>query len=194
MLIFLQAGYVPGYFFTIAFIEVLGRKTIQIGGFLITALLFGVLAGDYPHIPTAGKFVCFALAQFFFNFGPNATTFIVPAEVFPSRVRGFAHGLSAAVGKLGAILAAILFNWLAQYKIGLAHTLWIFFGCNILGAVLTFILIPETKGRDADVIDYEEWLEANPGAQSKRARERAIGIPDGLESTERLANKPQPAI
>src|SRR5437764_4487208 len=43
--------------------------------------------------------------QFFFNFGPNATTSIIPAEVFPSRVRGLGHGVSAAVGKLGAILS-----------------------------------------------------------------------------------------
>ncbi|RVD84037.1 uncharacterized protein DFL_005805 [Arthrobotrys flagrans] len=169
-LIIAVAGYVPGYFFTIAFIEILGRKTIQIGGFLITALLFGVLAGDYHNIPTAGKFVCFAFAQFFFNFGPNATTFIIPAEVFPSRVRGFAHGLSAAVGKLGAILSAILFNWLASYKIGLPNVLWIFFGCNILGAIITYFFIPETKGRDADVVDYEEWLETNPGAKPNTRR------------------------
>ncbi|KAF3941784.1 hypothetical protein ABW19_dt0204823 [Dactylella cylindrospora] len=180
-LIIAVAGYVPGYFFTIGFIEVIGRKPIQIGGFVITALLFGVLAGDFNHIGTGGKFVCFALAQFFFNFGPNATTFIVPAEVFPSRVRGFAHGISAAVGKLGAILSAILFNYLAQYKIGLSNTLWIFFGCNLLGAFITFFFIPETKGRDADVIDYEEWLEANPGATL--AASRAEGLPGGRGSS-----------
>jgi len=172
------AGYVPGYFFTIGFIEIIGRKPIQIGGFLITALLFGVLAGHFNHMPTAGKFVCFALAQFFYNFGPNATTFIVPAEVFPSRVRGLAHGLSAAIGKCGAILAAILFNYLASYKIGLPNTLWIFFGCNIIGAAITWWAIPETKGRDADVVDYEEWLEANPGAQSQ-GRTRAPNMEGG---------------
>ncbi|KAF3905003.1 hypothetical protein AA313_de0202649 [Arthrobotrys entomopaga] len=183
-LIIAVAGYVPGYFFTIAFIEILGRKTIQIGGFLITALMFGILAGDYNHIPTAGKFVLFAFAQFFFNFGPNATTFIVPAEVFPSRVRGFAHGLSAAVGKCGAILSAILFNWLASYKIGLPNVLWIFFACNILGAVITFFFIPETKGRDADVVDYEEWLEANPGAvlESRRVEGMAGGRAEKVDS------------
>ncbi|KAF3120381.1 Inorganic phosphate transporter pho84 [Orbilia oligospora] len=188
-LIIAVAGYVPGYFFTIAFIEILGRKTIQIGGFLITALLFGVLAGDYHNIPTAGKFVCFAFAQFFFNFGPNATTFIVPAEVFPSRVRGFAHGLSAAVGKLGAILSAILFNWLASYKIGLPNVLWIFFGCNVLGAIITYFFIPETKGRDADVVDYEEWLEANPGA--KPNTRRAEGMLGGKGPASDLEREPE---
>lgn len=176
-LIIAIAGYVPGYFFTVALIEKMGRRWIQIQGFLMVALMFAILAGGYTKLGTAGKFVCFAIAQvslptyirrhlltcvqFFFNFGPNATTFIIPAEVFPSRVRGFAHGLSAAVGKFGANLSALLFNWLATPTvIGLANVLWIFFACTLMGAISTYFLIPETKNRDADVIDFEEWQDA----------------------------------
>ncbi|RDW69871.1 hypothetical protein BP6252_08891 [Coleophoma cylindrospora] len=156
------AGYVPGYFFTIFFIERLGRRWIQTQGFLVCALMFAILAGGYTHLSTAGKFVCFAIAQFFFNFGPNSTTFIIPAEVFPSRVRGLAHGISAAIGKLGAILSALLFNYLSgPTKIGLANVLWIFFACNILGAISTWFLIPETRRRDADAVDFDEWKEKN---------------------------------
>jgi PHS family inorganic phosphate transporter-like MFS transporter len=62
-LIVAVSGYVPGYFVTIAFVEILGRKWIQIQGFLICALMFGILAGDYGGLGTAGKFVLFALAQ-----------------------------------------------------------------------------------------------------------------------------------
>jgi len=94
--------------------------------------------------------------QLFFNFGPNATTFIVPGEIFPSRVRGFAHGVSAATGKVGAILSGVLFNYLSSSAIGVANTLWIFFACELLGAIVTFFLVPETRGIDADVLDYEE--------------------------------------
>lgn len=73
-------------------------------------------------------------------------------------MRGLGHGVSAAVGKLGAILSALLFNYLSGPQvIGLANVLWIFFACNILGAISTFVLIPETKGKDADVLDFEEW-------------------------------------
>ncbi|KAL9099549.1 MAG: hypothetical protein Q9163_004969 [Psora crenata] len=159
-LIIAVAGYVPGYFFTIFFIEKLGRRWIQIQGFLICALMFAIVAGGYHHIGTAGKFICLAIAQFFFNFGPNSTTFIIPAEVFPTRVRGFAHGVSAAAGKLGAILSALLFNYLSSsHRIGLANVLWIFCACNLLGAGLTWRLVPETRWKDADVRDYEDWFE-----------------------------------
>ena len=156
-LIIAAAGYVPGYFLTIAFVEVIGRKWIQIGGFLITSLMFGIIAGDYNHLGTGAKFALFTIAQLFFNFGPNATTFIIPGEAFPSRVRGFAHGISAASGKCGAILAGILFNYLSSpTQIGVANVLWIFFACNLMGAVLTLLLVPETKGVDADEVDWKE--------------------------------------
>ncbi|KAG8697242.1 Inorganic phosphate transporter pho84 [Ceratobasidium sp. 394] len=75
-----------------------------------------------------GAFVfLYCLANFFNNFGPNTTTFIVPGEAFPTRYRSTAHGISAAsgksqalshvlpntdndVGKLGAIIAQVTFN------------------------------------------------------------------------------------
>ena len=156
-LIIAAAGYVPGYFITIAMVEVIGRKWIQIGGFLITALMFGIIAGDYNHLGTASKFVLFTIAQLFFNFGPNATTFIIPGEIYPSRVRGLAHGFSAACGKLGAILSGVLFNYLSSPDhIGVANVLWIFFAAELLGAVMTWFFVPETKGIDADEIDYKE--------------------------------------
>ncbi len=62
-LIIAASGYVPGYFFTVFLIEPLGRRWIQIQGFLICALMFGILAGGYTKIGTGGKFACFALAQ-----------------------------------------------------------------------------------------------------------------------------------
>ena len=51
----------------------------------------------------------YCLANFFQNFGPNTTTFIVPGEAFPTRYRATAHGISAASGKLGAIIAQVGF-------------------------------------------------------------------------------------
>jgi MFS transporter, PHS family, inorganic phosphate transporter len=171
-LIVAVAGYVPGYFLTIAFIEILGRKWIQIQGFLVTSLMFGILAGGGNHLHSASKFALLIIAQLFFNFGPNATTFIVPGEVFPSRVRGLAHGFCAAVGKLGAILSGIGFNYWSQSNhktypgsIGLNGVLWIFFAFQLLGAVVTFFCIPETRGMDSDEVDHKE-LQARFGSSA----------------------------
>ena len=51
----------------------------------------------------------YCLANFFQNFGPNTTTFVIPGEAFPTRYRATAHGISAASGKVGAIVAQIIF-------------------------------------------------------------------------------------
>jgi MFS transporter, PHS family, inorganic phosphate transporter len=84
------------------------------------------------------------------------TISIILAEVLPLRVRGFAHGLSAAVGEFGAVFSALLSNWLTTpMVIGLANVSWVFFACNLMGAISTYFLIPESKNRDADRIDFE---------------------------------------
>ncbi|PCH40593.1 MFS inorganic phosphate transporter [Wolfiporia cocos MD-104 SS10] len=159
-------GFLPGYYVTILTIEKLGRKWIQIQGFLMAALFLGILAGKFYTLSTAAFIVNFALLQFFFNFGANATTYCYPAEVFPTRFRASAHGMSAACGKVGAIISALAFNSLSE-KIGTPAVLWIFFGCCIAGAVVT-TLLPEVRDRDPDLIYAEEQRQA--AVDEKRAR------------------------
>ncbi|KLO05379.1 MFS general substrate transporter [Schizopora paradoxa] len=151
-------GFVPGYYVSVLTIEYLGRKFIQIQGFLMTALFLGILAGKFHTLSTAAFVVNFAFLQFFFNFGANTTTYCYPAEVFPTRFRASAHGLSAASGKAGAIISALAFNSLSE-SVGTPVVLWIFFGCSLAGACFT-LLLPEVKGRDPDVVDREEMRAA----------------------------------
>lgn len=89
-----------------------------------------------------------SMANFFQNFGPNTTTFIIPGETFPTRYRGTAHGISAASGKLGAILSQVGFVFLRN--IGgedhfIKHILKIFAFFTLTGLFATFLL-EETKG------------------------------------------------
>ncbi|KAJ6521672.1 MFS inorganic phosphate transporter [Mycena vulgaris] len=147
-------GFVPGYYASILLIETLGRKWIQIQGFLMAALFLAILAAKFHTLSKPGFIVCFALLQFFFNFGANTTTYCYPAEVFPTKFRASAHGLSAAAGKAGAIISALAFNSLSM-TIGTDKVLWIFFSCCIAGALST-LLLPEVRGRDPDEVLAEE--------------------------------------
>lgn len=97
--------------------------------------------------------VMFTLTQFTLNIGPNATTFLIPAEVFPTRVRGTAHGISAAAGKCGAVLTAFAFGSVED-AIGLSGVLGIFSGVMALTALVT-LWIPETKGRTLAEIEND---------------------------------------
>jgi PHS family inorganic phosphate transporter-like MFS transporter len=106
-LILICAGAIPGYWVTVAFVDTVGRKPIQIMGFAMLTILFIVIGFAYNSLRKSnnGLLALYVLAQFFFNFGPNAPTFIVPGECFPTRYRSTSHGFSAAAGKVGAIIA-----------------------------------------------------------------------------------------
>ena len=53
-----------------------------------------------------GFVVMYPFTFFFANFGPDSTIFIIPAEIFPPRLRSTCHGISAVAGKAGAIVEA----------------------------------------------------------------------------------------
>ncbi|KAL3500988.1 hypothetical protein ACH5RR_035437 [Cinchona calisaya] len=163
-------GTVPGYWITVFLIDYIGRFTIQLIGFCMMTIFMFALAIPYNHWIQAGNhlgfLVLYALTFFFANFGPNATTFVVPAEIFPARLRATCHGISAAAGKLGAIVGALGFLYLSQNKdkaktdagyppgIGMKNSLIALAVINLLGALCTF-LVPESKGKSLEEISYD---------------------------------------
>jgi PHS family inorganic phosphate transporter-like MFS transporter len=163
-LIIILLGSLPGYYVTVFTVERLGRKTIQIIGFTMETILFTIVAAAYYPLKEraeAAFVVLFVLIQFFFQFGANSTTFIIPAEVFPTRFRATAHGISAACGKAGAILASFAFNVLVDYggkNAFLPQTLGIFAGIQFVGLIATIWLIPESKGKDLNDFEDTEYL------------------------------------
>ncbi|MQL74475.1 hypothetical protein Taro_006840 [Colocasia esculenta] len=163
-------GTVPGYWFTVALIDVIGRFTIQLMGFFFMTVFMLALAIPYHHwtqpAHRIGFVVMYGLTFFFANFGPNSTTFIVPAEIFPARLRSTCHGISAAAGKAGAIIGAFGFLYAAQNKdksktdpgypagIGVRNSLFVLAVCNTLGFFLT-LLVPESKGKSLEELSGE---------------------------------------
>ncbi|KAK8954635.1 putative inorganic phosphate transporter 1-8 [Platanthera zijinensis] len=163
-------GTVPGYWFTVALIDVIGRFTIQVLGFSMMTIFMLGLAIFYTFWRTPGHHIGFIVMYgftfFFANFGPNSTTFIVPAEIFPARLRSTCHGISAAAGKLGAIVGSFGFLYLAQNPnpkltdhgyppgIGVKNSLFLLAGCSVIGLAFSF-LVPESKGRSLEEISGE---------------------------------------
>ncbi|KIW97786.1 uncharacterized protein Z519_01370 [Cladophialophora bantiana CBS 173.52] len=145
------AGYLPGYYIGIFLPDWVGRVKQQFYCSVVVAVLYAIWAGVSNHSSTAGLVTLFTLSQLFLNMGPNCTTFLMPVEVFPTRVRGTAHGIAAASGKAGAVVTAFSFGSLTD-AIGLPAVLGILAGIMSLTALCT-LLIPETKGRTLDEIE-----------------------------------------
>jgi len=164
-LILVCAGAIPGYLLSVCMVDYLGRKPIQIGGFIILTLIFCVIGFGYNSLDKGALLALYILAQLFFNFGPNSTTFIIPGECFPTRYRSTCHGLSAASGKIGATIAQVIAQPLLKKGAAagckgsacspwLDHLMQIFALFMFCGIFVSF-LVPETKGLSLEVLAGE---------------------------------------
>lgn len=144
--IFLVAA-LPGYFLAARFMDRIGRKVIQSVGFIVMAMAYLAIFIVPGIIKLPFLFLgLYAVSYLFIEFGPNTTTFLVPSEVFPTRIRGSGHGMSAAGGKVGAFLGAFLLPLILK-RAGLPDTMGLLAIVSGLGALLTIALIPEMKQR-----------------------------------------------
>ncbi|KAF2312190.1 hypothetical protein GH714_028417 [Hevea brasiliensis] len=152
-------GTFPGYWFTVVFIENLGRFTIQLLGFFMMSVFMLVMGIKYEYLKDHKWLfaLLYGLTFFFANFGPNSTTFVFPAELFPTRVRSTCHALSAAAGKAGAMIGAFVVQsyTLDERVPKIKHALMVLAFTNMLGFCCTFLL-PETKGRSLEEISGED--------------------------------------
>ena len=152
----------PGYALAAATIDRIGRKLLQAGGFLMMAVAFACLW----LVPGATTMLLpflllFGATYFFSEFGPNTTTFVYPAEIFPVRVRTTCHGIAAAAGKIGAGIGTFTLTALLPV-IGLSKTSAIVAGVAVLGLLATTVLLPEPKG--ASLEDLSENRFPSSGA------------------------------
>jgi MFS transporter, PHS family, inorganic phosphate transporter len=158
---------IPGYIVAILLLDKTGRRSIQILGFGLMALMF-LLIGLIP--PVAKHVLPFVLlygvSYFFTQFGPNTTTFIYPAELFPVDVRTTGHGISAGAGKLGAFAGAFLFPDFLAVTLGLNRAMLIAGIVAAAGMLLTIATLPETKGLSLEQIEEQAYA---PGPVRLRA-------------------------
>jgi PHS family inorganic phosphate transporter-like MFS transporter len=168
-LILVLAGAVPGYWVSACLIDTIGRKPVQLFGFFMLTMIFCIIGFDFWNLSGNSLMALYTIAQFFFNAGPNSTTFVIPGECFPTRYRSTSHGISAASGKIGAILAQCVFGplrtigadatlaktdpkWSTPW---LAHIMQIFALFMLCGFGTTF-LVPETARKTLEELGGED--------------------------------------
>jgi PHS family inorganic phosphate transporter-like MFS transporter len=136
----------PGYVLAAATIDRIGRRRMQVTGFTVMAAAFAGLWLIPGATTTLVPFLLlYGLSYFFAEFGPNTTTFVYPAEIFPLRVRATCHGIAAAAGKIGAFIGTYALTSLLP-AVGLARTSGLVAAVALLGLIVTAALLPEPKG------------------------------------------------
>ncbi|HEX4096964.1 MAG TPA: MFS transporter [Caulobacteraceae bacterium] len=145
----------PGYLIAAVLIDRIGRKSIQVLGFFMMAVTFAAIA----LIPGIDKLVIpflilYGISYFFTEFGPNATTFVYPAEIFPVLGRTTGHGIAASAGKLGGFVGVFLFPILLHWR-GLLGAEAAAAAVSLIGIVVTLVMLPETKGKSLEELSAE---------------------------------------
>jgi MFS transporter, PHS family, inorganic phosphate transporter len=166
---------VPGYVVAILLLDKSGRRSIQVLGFGMMGLMF-LLIGLIPAVTTTALAfaLLYGISYFFTEFGPNTTTFIYPAEIFPTQVRTTAHGISSGAGKLGAFLGAFLFPDFLNSSLGVRGAEIIAAIVALAGLVLTIATLPEPRGKTLEQLS-DEALAPAPA----RTRVQAAPSPGG---------------
>jgi MFS transporter, putative metabolite transport protein len=175
---------IVGIIGAIALVDRIGSIRLQVWGFVGCAA--GLLIAAASTFTTGAAatpliFAGFMLFNFMTNLGPNAQTYLLAGEVFPTHVRGTGAGFAAAFAKIGAVTTAFLFPMLLA-DIGTRTLLLILAGTSVLGAFVTSAFRIETTGVSLEQIGAEADAAANAHAQAG-ARPPTGASPSPAEET-----------
>jgi len=140
--VFLNSFVALGAFLSIFVIDKVSRVGLQKCGFFGAFLgLFALSMSYYFHVTPIYPiiFSCFLTYNVFVNMGPGATTYLLPAEIYPPAIRGTGHGLASGIAKFGAFLGTILLPQFQQ-TFGIHTTLFCLSLTLLLGYFLTTLL------------------------------------------------------
>jgi len=152
---FIDVLLIVGIALAVLLADRVGRIRLQILGFfgcavgLLLATLSLHVGGTLSGVLL---FAGFMLFSFMTNIGPNATTYLIAGEVFPTSIRGTGAGFAASFAKLGAVLPAFLFPILLK-DIGTDLLLLILIATSLVGALVTWRYAIETKGISLEKIE-----------------------------------------
>jgi putative MFS transporter len=148
---------IVGIIFAVMLADVVGRIRLQVLGFIGCAagLFLASLSANFTGgTQTLLIFAGFMLFNFMTNLGPNAQTYLLAGEVFPTAIRGKGAGFAAAFAKIGAVATAFLFPILLE-GIGTQALLYGLIATSILGAVVTWMYRIETTGVNLDSLEQQ---------------------------------------
>lgn len=155
---------IPGCIIGAFLCDRIGRKYTLMTGFC-GYIIFGLIVGiGYDKISKIiPLFVIFyGLMQLSGNLGPGDMMGLTSSESFATPIRGTFYGLSAAIGKVGAVVGTKTFTPI-QNNLGKKWTFIIAAICGLVGVLVAYIFIPHLKDEDLleEDIRFKNYLIAN---------------------------------
>ncbi len=121
----------------------MGRRPLVIHSFVWSGLAL-LLLGIFPDAPAAVIMVLFAAYAVIIG-GTQILQWVYPNELFPTEVRGSAVGLASSASRIGAAVGTYLVP-MALTDWGIGGTMLAAAAINVVGAVVSALWAPETRG------------------------------------------------
>lgn len=139
------------------FIDKIGRKKpLLLGtfGILITLLCITLGFAFITNSQVLGWvfLICAIVFMAFHGISIGPACFLIPSEVFPLRVRGLGMGISVAFNWGANVIVAALVPVIIKY-FGVSALFGAFFIITIVGWLVFYYFIPETKGTTLEQIE-----------------------------------------
>jgi sugar phosphate permease len=133
---------------------------------------------------TALFIVLYGLMMSLGNLGPGDMMGLTSSELFATPIRGTCYGISAAIGKVGAVVGTKSFTPI-QNNLGKKWTFIIAAICGLLGVLIAYFLIPHLKEDDLleEDIKFKNYLAAN-GWEGEYGSEHTATEVDVVEDPE----------
>jgi len=156
----------PGSLAAPWFLPYVGPKNACLAGFVCMASLYLVIVIFYDVLPSWLFIILYGLQLTSDEIGPSTATFVIPGEIFPTSIRATAHGISAACGKLGAVVGIYGVGFLTD-TVGVRWMLLVITGLTAMAILWTYFWIPHYNCRTlkhleeamlGDARDLAAWL------------------------------------
>lgn len=150
-----------------------GSIRLQVWGFIGCAVGLAIAAASAAFggvLQVILIFAGFMLFNLMTNIGPNAQTYLLAGEVFPTKLRGTGAGFAASFGKVGAVLTSFLFPVLLATW-GQTAILLGLVVASLLGALVTWKFRVDTTGKSlAELDSLANGAPADVGATEVKAK------------------------
>lgn len=172
--IFLAAGYdmkqmmlqivvigsvmVVSVIFTILYVDKSGRKTLMLLGTGCLAVIY-IVEGYFFQTGVQGiPIVILTLASVaVYSFTLAPVVWVILSEIFPNRIRGAAMSLAAVALWIGNFSLTFTFPSIKE-NLGWSLNFWLYALICIVGFLIIYFRLPETKGKSLEQIEKELGL------------------------------------
>jgi MFS family permease len=153
---------VVSVFITMALVDRVGRKSLVLFGCGTLALVY-ILIGACFQLEILGLpvvlLILACVAAYSFTLAP--LLWVILSEIYPNRIRGAAISIAATAHWVANFILTFTFPTVNR-TLGMAGVFWLFSSVCIVGFLVVWRVLPETRGKTLEDIERDLFGAAAP--------------------------------